>query len=102
MNFPSLGSGSTDRTGLACSRDRADPREREARDVARQLVHLLRAKGAVGEQARDDRVTVPVEEALSLDAENARPHLAVRNPRADEVAHDGLHASIGAADLLLH
>src|SRR5437870_5619972 len=89
-------------TALACPPpSRPDARERETHDVARQLGHLLPAEGSLGKEAREERVTVPVEEALPLDTENARPHVVVRNPRADELAYDGLHASAGAAALLL-
>jgi len=43
-----------------------------------------------------------VEKALALDAEDARPHVVLGSPRAEELAHDGVHTSVGRVDLLLH
>src|SRR5262249_41566642 len=71
-------------------------------DVARQLVHLLPTERAVGEQARDDRVAVSVEETLSLDAEDARSYVVIRDSRAEELAHYGLHEPVADTDLFLH
>src|SRR5712692_10711899 len=89
-------------TCLACPRDGANAREGEARDVLRQLGHLLTTEGEAREKTREDRVTVPIEKALALNAEDARPQVVIGSSRAKEFAHDGIHASVGGADLLLH
>ena len=89
-------------TCLACPRDGANACEREARDVLRQPGHLLTTEGQAREKTREDRVTVPIEKALTLDAEDARPHVVIASLWAEELAHDGIHASVGGADLLLH
>src|SRR5204862_977748 len=89
-------------TSLACPCDGADAGEGEARHMLGQLGHLFTAEGLAREEASEDRVAVPVEEALALDAEHARPHVVLGSPRAEELAHDGIHPSVGAADLLLH
>ena len=71
-------------------------------DSEGRLRHLLTTEGQPREKTREDRMTVPIEKALALDAEDARPHVVIASPCAEELAHDGVHASVGGADLLLH
>src|SRR5207244_11565818 len=89
-------------TCLACPREGAHACEGEARDVLRQPGHPLTTEGHAREKTREDRMTVRIERALALDTEDARPHVVLGSRWAEKVAHDGVHALITGADVLLH
>src|SRR5207245_9510147 len=86
-------------TCLACPRDGANACEGEARDVLRQPGHLLTTEGQAREKTREDRVTVAVGKALTLGAEDARPHAVIASPWAEEPAPDCHHTAGGGAPL---